>query len=141
MGKQIANVFVNCCTSCAIVLGLLTLPAPSLLARSQSQQQYTAPPPPPPPSASETARPESAAAAPAPAELDRIVGRMALYPDPLLAHVLTASTYWDEVADAARWADEHSYLKGDALANAINEDTWRGARTFSPCCHSPRCSI
>ena len=58
----------------------------------------------------------------APPQLDQLVARIALYPDPLLAQVLTASTYWDEIPQAASWADEHSYLKGDALAQAIQDD-------------------
>jgi len=61
-----------------------------------------------------------------PPQLDQLVSRIALYPDPLLAQVLTASTYWDEIPEAATWADQHSYLMGDALAAAIQEDhlTW-----------------
>jgi len=69
--------------------------------------------------------PTSALAQPAPLappQLDHLVARIALYPDPLLAQVLTASTYWDEIPQAASWADEHSYLKGDALAQAIQDD-------------------
>ncbi|HTF65392.1 MAG TPA: DUF3300 domain-containing protein [Edaphobacter sp.] len=57
-----------------------------------------------------------------PPQLDHLVARIALYPDPLLAQVLTASTYWSEIPEAAAWADEHSYLKGDALAQAIQAD-------------------
>jgi Protein of unknown function (DUF3300) len=57
-----------------------------------------------------------------PPQLDQLVARIALYPDPLLANILTASTYWNEIPEAAAWADEHSYLKGDALARAIEED-------------------
>jgi hypothetical protein len=57
-----------------------------------------------------------------PEQLDRMVSRVALYPDSLLAQVLTAATFPDQIPDAARWADEHHYLTGDALANAINED-------------------
>jgi len=65
-------------------------------------------------------------AALAPPQLDQLVSRIALYPDPLLAQVLTASTYWDQIPEAATWADQHSYLMGDALAAAIQEDhlTW-----------------
>ena len=51
-----------------------------------------------------------------------LVSRIALYPDPLLAQVLAAATYTDEIPDAARWAGQHSYLHGDALAKAISED-------------------
>jgi hypothetical protein len=58
----------------------------------------------------------------APPQLDQLVARIALYPDPLLAQVLTASTYWSEIPEAATWADQHSYLKGDALAQAIQAD-------------------
>jgi hypothetical protein len=57
-----------------------------------------------------------------PPQLDQLVARLALYPDPLLAQILTASTYWSEIPEAAAWADEHSYLKGDALAQAILAD-------------------
>ncbi|MFZ3265406.1 MAG: DUF3300 domain-containing protein [Terriglobales bacterium] len=57
-----------------------------------------------------------------PPQLDQLVQRIALYPDPLLAQVLTASTYWDQIPEAAAWADQHSYLKGDALASAIQAD-------------------
>lgn len=57
-----------------------------------------------------------------PGELDGLVSRIALYPDPLLAQVLSAATYSDQIPDAAKWADEHHYLTGDALAAAISGD-------------------
>ena len=68
--------------------------------------------------------PASAALPPAypPAELDRIVSPIALYPDPLLAQVLTAATYYNEIPDAARWADQHHYLTGPALTAAMASD-------------------
>jgi len=55
-------------------------------------------------------------------DLDRMVQRIALYPDPLLAQVLSAATYSDQIPEAAKWADEHHYLTGDALAAAISAD-------------------
>jgi hypothetical protein len=58
----------------------------------------------------------------APQQLDQLVQRIALYPDPLLAQVLTASTFWDQISDAASWAELHNYLTGDALAQAIQAD-------------------
>ena len=67
------------------------------------------PPPPPPPSYP-------------PQELDRLVSRVALYPDPLIAQVLAAATFPDQIPDAARWADQHHYLTGDPLAAAIQAD-------------------
>jgi hypothetical protein len=57
-----------------------------------------------------------------PGQLDNLVARIALYPDPLLAQILTASTFGDQIPDAAQWADEHHYLKGQDLANAIQAD-------------------
>jgi Protein of unknown function (DUF3300) len=57
-----------------------------------------------------------------PAQLDQLTGRIALYPDPLLAQVLTASTFWNDIPDAAGWANQHSMLNGDNLARAIQED-------------------
>jgi hypothetical protein len=58
----------------------------------------------------------------APQQLDQLVSRIALYPDGLLAQVLTASTFSNEIPDAASWAQQHSFLHGDQLARAIQED-------------------
>jgi len=57
-----------------------------------------------------------------PDQLDQIVSRIALYPDPLLAQILTASTYPDQIPDAASWADQHHYLTGQTLPSAITAD-------------------
>jgi hypothetical protein len=57
-----------------------------------------------------------------PPELDRLVSRIALYPDSLLAQIMAGATYTDQIQPAAGWADQHAYLHGDALAGAINED-------------------
>ena len=57
-----------------------------------------------------------------PDQLDKLVSRIALYPDPLLAQVLAAATFSDQIPDAAKWADEHHYLTGDDLAKAISDD-------------------
>ncbi|HYI94783.1 MAG TPA: DUF3300 domain-containing protein [Bryobacteraceae bacterium] len=54
------------------------------------------------------------------AALDDIVARIALYPDPLLAQVLAAATFSEQLPDAAKWAAEHKILKGDALAQAMD---------------------
>ncbi|HEX4170716.1 MAG TPA: DUF3300 domain-containing protein [Bryobacteraceae bacterium] len=57
-----------------------------------------------------------------PDQLRQVVGPIALYPDGLLAQVLTASTFSNQIPDAASWANQHQYLKGDALAQAIRAD-------------------
>ena len=111
----------------AILLAGTVFLAVSAIAQNQNQgqDQYTPPPPPPPASAQQT--PPDAQGAPSGAmlsskQLDDLVARIALYPDPLLAQVLTASTYPDQIADASGWANQHADLKGDALANAIHDD-------------------
>jgi Protein of unknown function (DUF3300) len=84
--------------------------------RSVAQDSGQAPPPPP---ADQSQAPPPSYS---PEQLNKMVSRIALYPDPLLAQVLAAASYSDQIPDAAKWADEHHYLTGDALANAINED-------------------
>jgi hypothetical protein len=59
-----------------------------------------------------------------PEELDQVVAPVALYPDPLLAQVLMASTYPLEVVNAARWLRENPNLKGPQLDEALKKQTW-----------------
>ncbi|MFZ0759322.1 MAG: DUF3300 domain-containing protein [Candidatus Sulfotelmatobacter sp.] len=84
--------------------------------------QDQAPPPPqaeaPPPPPDQGPPPPSYS----PDQLDQMVSRIALYPDPLLAQVLAAATFPDQIPDAARWADDHHYLRGQDLASAITAD-------------------
>jgi len=48
-----------------------------------------------------------------------MVTAVALYPDPLLAQIFAAATFPDQIPDAAAWAEQHDYLTGQALADAI----------------------
>lgn len=59
-----------------------------------------------------------------PEELEQIVAPIALYPDSLLAQVLMASTYPLEIVLAARWSKDHPDIKGDAVAAAVEKETW-----------------
>ena len=54
-----------------------------------------------------------------PAELDTLVSTIALYPDPLLVHVLDATTHGDDLPSASAFANANRKLKGDDLAAAI----------------------
>lgn len=54
-----------------------------------------------------------------PSELDTLVATIALYPDPLLVHVLDASVYVDDIPRASAFATANRHLKGDDLASAI----------------------
>jgi len=87
-----------------------------------AQPPYTPPPPPPPPQPAQTAPEPEPGPHLGPKQLDQLVSRIALYPDPLLAQIFSASTYWDEIPAAAEWANQHSFLTGDKLADAIRED-------------------
>jgi len=72
-----------------------------------------------------TAAPSFAQAPPPllpPPQLDQLVARIALYPDPLVAQILAAATYPNDIPAAAQWADQHHYLAGQDLANAISAD-------------------
>jgi len=57
-------------------------------------------------------------------ELDQLLAPIALYPDPLLSQVLVAATYPLETVQAARFVKENPTLKGDALAQALQMQTW-----------------
>lgn len=59
-----------------------------------------------------------------PEELEQIVAPIALYPDALLAQVFMASTYPLEIVQAARWSKENPQVKGDAVAKAMEKQTW-----------------
>ncbi len=69
---------------------------------------------------------EQASASPtfAAGEIEALVAPIALYPDSLLAQVLMASTYPLEVVEAARFAEQHPDLAGDALDQALQDETW-----------------
>ncbi len=91
--------------------------------QATAQETPPPPPPPPPPPAVPTAAPTPEAGQTLTSkQLENLVSRIALYPDPLLVQILTASTFWQEIPEAAAWANEHSNLKGDALADAIRAD-------------------
>src|SRR5271165_26849 len=59
-----------------------------------------------------------------PEQLQQLVAPVALYPDPLLAQVLGASTLPVKVVEADRWLQAHANLKGDALAKAVDQQPW-----------------
>src|SRR5437588_8079472 len=57
-------------------------------------------------------------------ELDSLVAPIALYPDPLLAQTLAASTYPLEVVQLQQWMDRNKNLKDKALADAVAKQPW-----------------
>jgi hypothetical protein len=57
-------------------------------------------------------------------ELDQLVAPIALYPDALVAQIAAAATYPTEVVEAERWMQQHSDLRGQALAQAVDQQPW-----------------
>src|SRR5258706_10319931 len=57
-------------------------------------------------------------------ELDSLVAPIALYPDPLLAQTLAASTYPLELMQLQQWLARNPGLKDKALADAVAKQPW-----------------
>src|SRR5437868_13671599 len=57
-------------------------------------------------------------------QLDSLVAPIALYPDPLLAQTLAASTYALEIIQLQQWMDKNKQLKDKALADAVAKQPW-----------------
>ena len=57
-------------------------------------------------------------------QLDSLVAPIALYPDPLLAQVLAASTYPLEIIQLQQWLARNPNLKDKALADAVAKQPW-----------------
>src|ERR1700688_2956589 len=59
-----------------------------------------------------------------PEELQQLVAPIALYPDSLVAQILAAATFPEQVVEADRWVQAHPDLKGDALGQAGEQQPW-----------------
>jgi len=57
-------------------------------------------------------------------QLDSLVAPIALYPDPLLAQTLAASTYPLELMQLQQWLARNPGLKDKALADAVAKQPW-----------------
>src|SRR5689334_21429078 len=105
---------------------LLTTTALSCSIASVSLGQSPAPPPTAQSQVMTTTTPATEpAATPIPADqLDSLMAPIALYPDPLLANVLAASTYPLEIIQLQQWMASNSSLKDKALADAVAKQPW-----------------
>jgi Protein of unknown function (DUF3300) len=59
-----------------------------------------------------------------PDQLDSLVAPIALYPDPMLAQTLAASTYPLELIQLQQWLTKNPGLKDQALADAVMKQPW-----------------
>ena len=57
-------------------------------------------------------------------ELQSLVAPIALYPDALVAQILSAATFPDQVAVADNWLEQNKKLTGTALGQAVNGQSW-----------------
>ncbi|GGF28431.1 hypothetical protein GCM10011611_38080 [Aliidongia dinghuensis] len=110
----------------AIVL-VLAMSAPTVAPRAQDAAEAVAEAP---ADMAAAAPPQEDQADGAPAyaapQLDGLVAPVALYPDPLLADILAASTYPLQVVEADRWVADprNAALKGDQLTAALQDKDW-----------------
>ena len=102
---------MNCKPALSIVLSLAMGFTPTLSAQ-------TATPPAAAPQGAPAAQPFSQG------EIESMLAPIALYPDALLSQMMMASTYPLEIVEAARWRKSNASLKGEALQDALEKQTW-----------------
>jgi hypothetical protein len=57
-------------------------------------------------------------------QLQQLVAPIALYPDALVAQILAASTYPEQVVEAGKWIQQNKTLHGDQLAQEVDKQSW-----------------
>src|ERR1700730_13107808 len=57
-------------------------------------------------------------------QLQQLVAPIALYPDALVAQILAASTYPDQVVEAGKWIQQNKNLQGAQLAQEVDKQSW-----------------
>src|SRR5215470_16769789 len=106
INSRLALIIRNCT---ALLCALLLAPGEAVLsAHSQTAAPST----------------QTAAAKIPPDQLDSLVAPIALYPDPLLAQTLAASTYPLEIIQLQQWLEKNKNLKDKALADAAAKEPW-----------------
>src|ERR1700704_5590026 len=99
--KQSLSLFLSGC--------LLLTTAPGAFADQAPQSEAT---------------PPVQAAQQTPAQLQQLVAPIALYPDALVAQILAAATYPDQIVEADRWLQQHTDLKGEQLGQEVDKQPW-----------------
>jgi hypothetical protein len=113
MERKMIRIFLKKLLSMALTL-LMVIPA----AQWEAVAQQPAPAAPAP--AGSDVR-----GAPLPAEqLQQLVAPIALYPDALVAQILGAATFPDQVAAADSWLQQNNKLAGSSLMQAVDKQPW-----------------
>jgi len=109
--NAISRLLAKLVRSCvAILCSALLMPGEALWA-AQSQEQPA------------TSGEEEVVKMP-PDQLDSLVAPIALYPDPMLAQVLAASTYPLELIQLQQWLAKNKDLKDKELVDAVSKQPW-----------------
>lgn len=104
LGAMFRDLLVIVCTFAVASGDTLAYPTSSGPAQAASPQDQTAKIP--------------------PDQLDSLVAPIALYPDPMLAQTLAASTYPLELMQLQQWLAKNPGLKDKALADAVAKQPW-----------------
>jgi len=59
-----------------------------------------------------------------PEQLQQLVAPIALYPDSLVAQILAASTFPEQIVEADRWVQQNQGLQAEALGQAVDQQPW-----------------
>src|ERR1700676_2320036 len=70
------------------------------------------------------AQPAPQAAQQSSEQLQELVAPIALYPDALIAQILAAAAYPDQVVEAGKWIQQNKNLQGDQLAQEVDKQSW-----------------
>src|SRR4029077_4394560 len=76
------------------------------------------------PQSAQVSSPQNQAPLIPPAQLYSLVAPIALYPDPLLAQTLAASTYPLELIQLQQWLEKNKNLRDKALAKGVAKQSW-----------------
>lgn len=82
---------------------------------------------PPPASTDQTPGSQAEGSAPAPQsaqQIQALVAPIALYPDALVAQVLSGATFPDQIALAQNWLSQHQDLSATNLMKEVNQQNW-----------------
>src|SRR5215475_13058021 len=109
--------------SCKLIHSVIATVGVALISSNPLVAQTSAPPPAQSQEMTTTTNDQQTTTL-APQELDSLVAPIALYPDPLLAQTLAASTYPLEVIQLQQWINNNKNLQGKALADAVAKQPW-----------------
>ncbi|HYZ86582.1 MAG TPA: DUF3300 domain-containing protein [Bryobacteraceae bacterium] len=100
--KKYLSSFLCCC---------LLLPLPRAVAWQEDEDETVAPAP-------------VQSAQLTPEQAQQLVAPIALYPDSLVAQILAASTYPEQIVEADRWMQQQPGFTGEDLAQQVDQQLW-----------------